>query len=37
MNIIKRDGTKQKFDKMKIVDAVLAAFKELDGEVTDYA
>lgn len=35
--IIKRDGTKQPFDKFKIIDAVLAAFKEVDGEVTDYA
>ena len=35
--IIKRDGTKQIFDKMKIVDAVLAAFEEVDGEITDYA
>ena len=29
--IVKRDGTKQIFDKMKIVDAVLAAFEEVDG------
>ena len=35
--IIKRDGTKQLFDKMKIVDAVLAAFEEVDGEITAYA
>ena len=35
--IVKRDGTKQIFDKMKIVDAVLAAFEEVDGEITDYA
>ena len=35
--IVKRDGTKQLFDKMKIVDAVLAAFEEVDGELTDYA
>ena len=36
-NIIKRDGTIQKFDSMKIVDAILAAFKEVDGEISDYA
>lgn len=35
--IQKRDGRIVQFDKMKIVDAVLAAFKEVDGEVTDYA
>ena len=35
--IIKRDGTRQKFDKMKIVDAVLAAFREVDGKETEYA
>lgn len=35
--IIKRDGTKQSFNKMKIVDAILAAFKEVDGEVSEYA
>lgn len=36
-SIIKRDGTRQKFNKNKIIDAVLAAFKEVDGDVTDYA
>ena len=35
--IIKRDGTKQEFNKMKIVDAILAAFEEVDHEITDYA
>lgn len=35
--IIKRDGRKMTFDKMKIVNAVLAAFQEVDGEITDYA
>ena len=35
--IIKRDGRKVKFDKFKIVDAVLAAFKSVDGNVTEYA
>ena len=37
MNIVKRDGTKQPFDHMKIVDAILKAFQQVDGEVTDYA
>lgn len=35
--IIKRDGRKAKFNKFKIVDAVLAAFKSVDGEITEYA
>ncbi len=35
--IIKRDGRKKKFDKFKIVDAVLAAFKSVDGTITEYA
>jgi ribonucleoside-triphosphate reductase (formate) len=35
--ITKRDGTTQLFDENKIIDAVLAAFKEVDGEITDYA
>lgn len=35
--IIKRDGRRMPFNKLKIVDAVLAAFQEVDGEVTDYA
>lgn len=35
--IIKRDGRKMSFDKMKIVNAVLAAFQEVDNEITDYA
>lgn len=35
--IIKRDGRKKKFDKFKIVDAVLAAFKSIDGTITEYA
>ena len=37
MYIVKRDGTKQLFDHMKIVDAILKAFKSSDGNVTDYA
>ena len=36
--IIKRDGRVQKFDRNKIIDAVLAAFKDVDnGSVDDYA
>lgn len=35
--IIKRDGRKVKFDHSRIINAVLAAFQEVDGEVTDYA
>lgn len=35
--IIKRDGRKVLFDHMKIVDAILAAFRELDGEESEYA
>lgn len=36
-NIIKRDGTAQPFNKFKIVDAVLAAFKAVDGDISEYA
>ncbi len=36
--IIKRDGRVQKFDRNKIIDAVLAAFKDVDnGSINDYA
>jgi len=35
--IVKRDGRTVDFDKQKIVDAVLAAFKEVDGEISEYA
>lgn len=35
--IIKRDGTEQIFNRMKIVDAILAAFNQIDNEITDYA
>ena len=35
MQVIKRDGRKQKFDKEKIVNAVKKAFIEVDGELTD--
>lgn len=33
----KRDGRIVDFDSQKIINAVLAAFKDVDGEVTDYA
>ena len=35
--IKKRDGRHVQFDLNKIIDAVLAAFKQVDGEITDYA
>jgi len=35
--IIKRDGRRVEFCPAKIKAAVLAAFKDVDGEVTDYA
>ncbi len=35
MQVIKRDGRKQKFDKEKIVTAVSKAFISVDGELTD--
>lgn len=35
--VIKRDNRKVKFNKMKIVDAVLAAFKQVDNEISEYA
>ena len=37
MYIIKRDGRQVQFDHMKIVDAVLKAFKSVDGFVSEYA
>lgn len=37
MNVIKRDGRKVEFDKEKIKRAVLAAFIETEGEVSQYA
>ena len=33
----KRDGRLTDFDPQKIKDAVLAAFREVDGEITEYA
>ena len=37
MKILKRDGHKVEFDQNKIIDAVLAAFVEVDGDTSDYA
>jgi ribonucleoside-triphosphate reductase len=37
MYIIKRDGRQVQFNHMKIVDAVLKAFKSVDGFVSEYA
>lgn len=37
MKVIKRDGRKVDFDRDKIVKAVLAAFNEVDGEITPEA
>lgn len=35
--VYKRDGRLAKFDEQKIVNAILAAFKSVDGEITPYA
>lgn len=37
IKIRKRDSRLVDFDKNRIIDAVLAAFKDVDGEITDYA
>ena len=37
MNIKKRDGRIVKFNEQKIINAILAAFKSVDGEITEYA
>lgn len=37
MKIIKRDGRKVDFDRNKIIKAVLAAFDEVDGDITPEA
>ena len=37
MQIIKRDGRKQKFNSDKIINAVQSAFNDIDGEVNDFA
>lgn len=37
LEVIKRDGKRVPFEKEKIVNAILKAFKAVDGEITDYA
>lgn len=37
MRVIKRDGRKVAFDREKIRDAVIAAFNDVDGEITSEA
>ena len=37
MKVIKRDGRIVDFDATKIERAILAAFQDVDGEITDYA
>lgn len=37
MQVIKRDGRKVLFNKEKIKNAILAAFKEVDGEESQFA
>ena len=37
MNVIKRDGRVVPFDSSKIENAILEAFKSVDGEITEYA
>lgn len=37
MKVIKRDGRKVDFDRDKVIKAVLAAFNEVDGEITSDA
>lgn len=35
--VVKRDGRKEKFNSQKIEDAILKAFKQVDGEITERA
>ena len=37
MKVIKRDNRVAEFDATKIIGAILKAFKEVDGEISDYA
>ena len=37
LQVIKRDGRTVEFDKVKIKNAVLKAFEEIDGEVSQEA
>ena len=35
--VIKRNGNEETFDKNKIINAVCAAFNDVDGEISDFA
>ena len=37
MKVIKRDGRIVEFNRQKIINAILAAFEDVDGEITPYA
>ena len=37
MQVIKRDGRRQRFNSDKIVNAVQSAFENIDGEINDFA
>ena len=37
MNVVKRDGRVVPFDSSKIKNAILAAFRSVDGEISEYA
>ena len=37
MKVIKRDGRIVEFNPSKICNAILAAFNDVDGEISDYA
>ena len=37
MKVIKRDGRIVAFNRQKIINAILAAFEDVDGEITPYA
>ena len=37
MEVVKRDGKKEAFNKEKIYNAVCAAFNDVDGELSDFA
>lgn len=37
IQVLKRDGVLQEFNKDKIIQAVLKAFVAVDNEITDYA
>ena len=37
MYIVKRDGRKVPFNQNKIIDAILSAFIEVDGQISEYA